>query len=50
MASNFALYIGYAIPAIIGALAYKKNRIMGALIGLGIALIAITLFALLMGS
>ncbi len=48
-ANNFALYMFYAIPGIIGALAYKKHRIIGALIGLGIALVAITLFALLMG-
>ena len=47
--SNLALYIWYLIPAIIGAIMYKKNKWIGALIGLGVALVSITIFALLMG-
>ena len=49
---NFALYMWYLIPAVAGALYYtnkKKDWRKGALIGLGIAFVAITLFALSMG-
>lgn len=47
--TNFALYMWYLIPAIIGAIFYEKNRVAGFFIGLAIAFVAITLFALRMG-
>ncbi len=49
MADNTAIIFWYLIPAVIGALAYKKNRVIGAVGGLVLAFIAITLFALSMG-
>ena len=49
MMDNFALYMWYLVPAIIGSRLYKKNRWVGALIGLGVAFVAITVFALSIG-
>ncbi len=49
MASNLPLVMFYAVPAVIGALVYKKNRLDGAGIGLVAALVAITLLALTIG-
>ncbi len=49
MADNTAIILFYLVPAVIGALAYKKNRVIGAVGGLIFAFVAITLFALKMG-
>ena len=47
--SNLPLILWYATFAVIGALLYKKKRVRGAIIGLVVALIAITLLALTIG-
>ncbi len=49
MIDNFALYMFYVVPGIIGALVWKKNRVIGFFGGLIVAFIAITFFALSMG-
>lgn len=46
---NFALYMIYLVPGIVGALTYKKHRVWGFVIGLGVAFVLITVFAFLMG-
>lgn len=49
MADNAAIILFYLVPAVIGALVYEKNKIIGAVGGLVVAFIAITLFAVAMG-
>ncbi len=49
MADNTALILFYLVPAVIGALVYKKSWVIGAIGGLIVAFIAITLFAVSMG-
>ena len=47
--SNLPLILWYVFCAAVGILIYKKKRWLGGLIGLVIALVLITLFALLIG-
>ena len=47
--SNLPLIAWYGLCGLIGALLYKKSRIIGAIIGLVVAFVLITIFALLMG-
>ena len=47
--SNLPLISWYAFCGVIGALIYRKKRWLGGLIGLVVALILITIFALLIG-
>ena len=48
--NNGPLILWYAIPAVIGFLLYKEKRWLGAVIGLAVALVGITVFAYLMGN
>lgn len=49
MAGDTAIWFWYLIPAVIGAVIYEKNRIIGFIGGLIVAFIAITVLALTIG-